>query len=108
LRHTLQPTALLNEAWIRLAQSKTPPVADREQFFRAMAAYVRRHLVDHARRSNADKRGSGEPRADFEEAELSGAIPEPDDTEAERGTAGRLAASRSLNPATEANLSGSM
>jgi RNA polymerase sigma factor (TIGR02999 family) len=81
--HTLQPTALLNEAWIRLAQSKTPPVADRQQFFRAMAAYMRRHLVDHARRRNADKRGAGGARADFDEAELRAASPEPEDSEAE-------------------------
>lgn len=57
--HTLQATALVHEAWMRLSQSPNPPAANREQFFRAMAAYMRRHLVDHARRRGAEKRGAG-------------------------------------------------
>jgi RNA polymerase sigma factor (TIGR02999 family) len=57
--HTLQATGLVHEAWMRLSQSPNPPVADREQFFRAMAAYMRRYLVDHARRRSAEKRGAG-------------------------------------------------
>src|SRR5918996_1618948 len=65
--HTLQATALLNEAWIRLARSKAPPVEDRQQFFRAMAAYMRRHLVDHARRRSADKRGGGQRHVDLDD-----------------------------------------
>ena len=56
--HTLQATALVHEAWMRLSQSPSPPVAGREQFFRAMAAYMRRQLVDHARRRGAVKRGA--------------------------------------------------
>jgi RNA polymerase sigma factor (TIGR02999 family) len=56
--HTLQATALVHEAWVRMAQSPNPPVAGREQFFRAMAAYMRRQLVDHARRRGAVKRGA--------------------------------------------------
>jgi RNA polymerase sigma factor (TIGR02999 family) len=58
-QHTLQATALVHEAWLRLSQSPNPPIADREQFMRAMAAYMRRHLVDHARRRQAVKRGVG-------------------------------------------------
>jgi RNA polymerase sigma factor (TIGR02999 family) len=46
--HTLQPTALLHEAWLRLSQADAPILANREQFFRAMAAYMRRQLVDNA------------------------------------------------------------
>jgi RNA polymerase sigma-70 factor, ECF subfamily len=57
--HTLQATALVHEAWMRLSQAANPPVANREQFFRAMAAYMRRQLVDHARRRGAGKRGAG-------------------------------------------------
>jgi RNA polymerase sigma factor (TIGR02999 family) len=66
--HTLQATALVHEAWVRLAQSPNPPVAGREQFFRAMAAYMRRHLVDHARRRQAVKRGSAVPAVDIDDS----------------------------------------
>lgn len=78
--HTLQATALLNEAWIRLARSRTPPVEDRQQFFRAMAAYMRRHLVDHARRRRADKRGGGQPHVDLDDVHA-GEDPAGDDAE---------------------------
>jgi RNA polymerase sigma factor (TIGR02999 family) len=66
--HTLQATALVHEAWLRLAQSPNPPVAGREQFFRAMGAYMRRHLVDHARRRQAVKRGSAVPAVDIDDS----------------------------------------
>jgi RNA polymerase sigma-70 factor, ECF subfamily len=57
--HTLQPTALLNEAYLRLLP-EGPRVADsRETFFRLMASEMRHRLVDHARRRLADKRGAG-------------------------------------------------
>ena len=57
--HTLQPTALLNEAYMRLLPLG-PRVADsREAFFRLMASEMRHRLVDHARRRLADKRGAG-------------------------------------------------
>ena len=80
--HTLQPTALLNEAWIRMANCKEPPVANREQFFRAMAAYMRRQLVDHARRDKADKRGAGVPEVALDGTEFDVASPAAsDDTE---------------------------
>jgi|SRR5688500_1109683 len=65
--HTLQATALLHEAWLRLSQQSAPVLSNREEFFRAMAAYMRRHLVDHARRRNADKRGGGLAPVDFED-----------------------------------------
>ena len=54
--HTLQATALVHEAWMRLSSRGAPPSANRQDFFRAMAAYMRRHLVDHARRRSAGKR----------------------------------------------------
>jgi RNA polymerase sigma factor (TIGR02999 family) len=65
--HTLQPTALVHEAWMRLSETPNPPAADREQFFRAIAAYMRRHLVDHARRRSADKRGAGARPVDIDD-----------------------------------------
>jgi len=48
--HTLQPTALVNEAYLRLIDRKTFWWRDRRAFFSAMAELMRRILVDHARR----------------------------------------------------------
>jgi len=64
--HTLQATALIHEAWIRLANDETPDWVNREQFVGVAARAMRRVLVDHARRRDARKRsGSGE-RLPFE------------------------------------------
>ena len=54
--HTLQPTALLHEAWLRLA-GRQAPWADRTAFVRAAAGTMRRVLVDHGRARARDKRG---------------------------------------------------
>src|SRR5262245_42791663 len=53
--HTLDATALVHEAYLRLGQSAE--FADRSQFFRAAAEAMRRILVDHARKKSAAKRG---------------------------------------------------
>lgn len=53
--HTLQRTALVNEAYLRLAQSKTP--ADRTSFVRLASHVMRNVLVDHARAKSTEKRG---------------------------------------------------
>ncbi len=55
--HTLQPTALLNEAFLRLSAGVTVRFQDRVHFFAVAARQMRRILVDHARRKNAEKRG---------------------------------------------------
>src|SRR5262245_47192443 len=57
--HTLQPTALLHEVYLRLLRRGPGSVENRDAFFRLMAAEMRRRLVDHARRHLADKRGGG-------------------------------------------------
>lgn len=57
--HTLQPTALLNEAYIRLADSGSRQWNDRTHFFATAAAVMRNILVDHARARQAEKRGGG-------------------------------------------------
>lgn len=58
--HTLQPTALVNEAYLRLAQPHPGKTwEDRTHFFAVAAHVVRAVLVDHARARNAVKRGSG-------------------------------------------------
>jgi RNA polymerase sigma factor (TIGR02999 family) len=57
--HTLQPTALVNEAYFRLIGQRNLRPGDRAQFFAIAATTIRRILVDHAKRRGADKRGGG-------------------------------------------------
>jgi RNA polymerase sigma factor (TIGR02999 family) len=57
--HTLQPTALVNEAYLRLLGREDVHWAGRAHFFRAAAEAMRKILIDHARARNADKRGGG-------------------------------------------------
>ena len=55
--HTLQPTALVNEAYLKLVRQRNIQWQNRAQFFGVAAQLMRRILVDHARANNADKRG---------------------------------------------------
>lgn len=55
--HTLQPTALVHEAYLRLVDQRTTDWRDRFHFFSIAARVIRRILVDHARQRNAQKRG---------------------------------------------------
>ena len=55
--HTLQPTALINEAYLRLIDSNSITWENRAHFFGISARVMRRILVDHARQHRADKRG---------------------------------------------------
>jgi RNA polymerase sigma-70 factor, ECF subfamily len=57
--HTLQPTALIHEAYLRLVNDGPPDWNGREHFFAVASGVMRRILVDHARRHLAGKRGSG-------------------------------------------------
>jgi RNA polymerase sigma factor (TIGR02999 family) len=57
--HTLQATALVHEAYIRLVQQDQPEWHSRAHFTAVASHYMRQILVDHARRRNAAKRGSG-------------------------------------------------
>lgn len=66
--HTLQSTALVHEAYLRLVGSEQIEWQNRAQFF-SIAAQVMRHiLVDHARKHAAEKRGSGERKLSLDEA----------------------------------------
>jgi RNA polymerase sigma-70 factor, ECF subfamily len=56
--HTLQPTALVNEAYLRLVENKSPNWENRAHFFGVAARLMRQILVDHARRRHADKRAA--------------------------------------------------
>jgi RNA polymerase sigma factor (TIGR02999 family) len=58
--HTLQPTALVNEAYMRLIDQRNVQWQNRAHFFGIAAQMMRRVLVDHARMRQAEKRGSGE------------------------------------------------
>ncbi|MEM7482500.1 MAG: sigma-70 family RNA polymerase sigma factor [Acidobacteriota bacterium] len=58
--HTLQPTALVHEAFLRLTHGVPVSWVDRSHFFRVAARAMRRILVDHQRRVSAAKRGSGQ------------------------------------------------
>ena len=60
--HTLQATAVANEAYLRLVGSPQLGVGSRAQFFAAAATAIRRILVDHARARDADKRGGERDR----------------------------------------------
>ncbi len=57
--HTLQPTALVNEAFLRMFAVKGPQLADRAHFLRVVSHTMRQVLVDHARARAAAKRGDG-------------------------------------------------
>jgi RNA polymerase sigma factor (TIGR02999 family) len=65
---TLQPTALVHEAYLRLVAQKLPDWQSRSHFFGVAAHLMRQILVDHARRQKSAKRGDGVPAAPFEEA----------------------------------------
>ena len=58
--HTLQPTALVNEAYLRLVDQKKANWQNRAQFYGIAAQLMRRILVDHARQHNAAKRGGSD------------------------------------------------
>jgi RNA polymerase sigma factor (TIGR02999 family) len=68
--HTLQPTALVHEAWLRIGAGSEREWADRRQFFAAAAEAMRRILVDRARRRLAAKRGAGAARTEFLEDQI--------------------------------------
>jgi RNA polymerase sigma factor (TIGR02999 family) len=66
--HTLQPTALVNEAFVRLVGGAEVDWKDRAHFFAVAATVMRRILVDHAKAKRADKRGGGGVHVAFDEA----------------------------------------
>src|SRR5881628_2195779 len=63
--HTLQPTALVHEAWLKLAGNETQKWNGRTHFFSAAAEAMRRILIDVARRKRALRHGGQLSRADF-------------------------------------------
>src|SRR5687768_3026459 len=67
--HTLQTTALVHEAYVRLVDLDRMSLRDRTHFFAMAARLMREILVDHARRKNADKRGGAAEMVRLEDAE---------------------------------------
>lgn len=65
--HTLQPTALVHEAFLRLVQQERVQWTGRAHFFAVASGLMRRILVDHARTRLAEKRGGGADRISIEE-----------------------------------------
>ena len=68
--HTLQPTALVHEAWLRLVGDRNPTFKDRAHFFRATAEAMRHILIDRARRKQSKRHGGDFERVDWEGFEL--------------------------------------
>ena len=68
--HTLQTTALINEAYLRLVDQKHVHWANRSHFFGISAQIMRRILIDHARRYDYAKRGGGAQRISLDEAAI--------------------------------------
>jgi len=67
---TLQPTALVHEAWLKLVGNEQQNWQNRAHFFGAAAEAMRRILVDRARTQRAQRHGGGQQRLDIEEVEI--------------------------------------
>ena len=67
---TLQPTALVHEAWLRLVGNQNPTFRNRAHFFAAAAEAMRRILIERARQRQAVRHGGGQQRVDLEQVEL--------------------------------------
>jgi RNA polymerase sigma factor (TIGR02999 family) len=76
--HTLQPTALVHEAWMRLGGNEAPAFQNRAHFFGAAAEAMRRILIEHARRRLAAKRGAGVEVVDLDGLEISSPLADDD------------------------------
>ncbi len=70
---TLQPTALVHEAWLRLSKDDAQAWQNRAHFFGAAAEAMRRILIENARRKSRLKRGGDQLRVDIDELELAAA-----------------------------------
>jgi RNA polymerase sigma factor (TIGR02999 family) len=74
--HTLQPTALVHEAWLRLISEGDQNWKSKAYFFAAAAEAMRRILVEHARKKASLKHGGGQVRLNIEDLELAGTSPD--------------------------------
>jgi RNA polymerase sigma factor (TIGR02999 family) len=74
--HTLQPTALVHEAWLQLVADGDRTWQNRAHFFGAAADAMRRILIDKARRKSRLKHGGGQARLNISELDLAGITPD--------------------------------
>ncbi len=74
--NTLQPTALVHEAYVRLTEQDQPDYRSRAQFMGVAAHLMRQILIDRARARNAGKRGGGQPKYSLDEA-INAAVERP-------------------------------
>ncbi len=68
--HTLQPTALVHEAWLRLHRTENADWNGRAHFFGAAAEAMRRILIEHARRKRARRHGGAQAKLDIDGIEI--------------------------------------
>ncbi len=87
--HTLQPTALVHEAWLRLGDGV---FANRSHFFAAASEAMRRILVERARRKHREKRGGGAEHVDVDELEIAAPLGNEEESLAVDEALDRLAA----------------
>jgi RNA polymerase sigma factor (TIGR02999 family) len=76
---TLQPTALVHEAWLRLGGDSQQPWQNRAHFFGAAAEAMRRILIDRARRRSAQRHGGGQQRVNADDIDLADESQRADD-----------------------------
>lgn len=76
--HTLQPTALVHEAWLRLGGDEVPSFQNRAHFFGAAAEAMRRILIERARRRLAAKRGGGTAPVELDAIEIPSPVADDD------------------------------
>lgn len=74
--HTLQPTALVHEVWLRMVRDEDRSWRNRAYFFAAAAEAMRRILIEHARRRSRLKYGGGQERLNIEDLDLSEVTPD--------------------------------
>ena len=74
--HTLQPTALVHEAWLRLVGGGESSWENRAHFFGAAAEAMRRILIENARRKSRLKHGGGQGRTNIDEIDVAETIPD--------------------------------
>jgi RNA polymerase sigma factor (TIGR02999 family) len=73
---TLQPTALVHEAWIRLIGGQSQTWENRAHFFGAAAEAMRRIMIERARRKSRIKHGGGQERVNIEKIDIADALPD--------------------------------
>lgn len=74
--HTLQPTALVHEAWLRLVSDGDRTWKNRAYFFGAAAEAMRRILIEHARHKSSLKQGGGQQRLDIDDLDMAEIAPD--------------------------------